>query len=123
MSDLAQEPFYIVGGTVPVSAASYVTRQADEALFASLMRGEFCYILTSRQMGKSSLMARTAQRLRAEGVLANVLDLTTFGQDLTRETWYYSLLIELANSLDMRQVLRAFWAEENHLPPLQRWFQ
>src|SRR6266540_2732397 len=64
------EPFFVAGGTVPVGSAAYVTRRADEELFQELLRGEFCYILTSRQMGKSSLMARTAARLRANGLQA-----------------------------------------------------
>ena len=60
-------PFYVVGGTVPVGSAAYVTRSADLELLQALLRGEFCYVLTSRQMGKSSLMARTVTRLRETG--------------------------------------------------------
>ena len=56
--------FYVTGGTLPGNAISYVQRQADELLYTSLCRSEYCYILTSRQMGKSSLMVRTATRLR-----------------------------------------------------------
>ena len=43
---------------------SYVERQADLELYIGLKQGQFCYILTSRQMGKSSLMVHTADRLR-----------------------------------------------------------
>ena len=120
-NDTAEAAFYVAGGTVPIGSASYVTRQADEDLYASLLRGEFCYVLTSRQMGKSSLMARTAARLRQTGMVSVVVDLTAIGQDLERETWYYSLLIEIARPLKMRQELKAFWVEEADLPPVQRW--
>lgn len=115
--------FYVAGGTVPVGSAAYVTRRADEDLFNDLLRGEFCYILTSRQMGKSSLMARTAARLREEGLLVGVIDLTSIGHDLDREQWYYSLLMNLAGVLRMRKELRAFWEEREDLPPLQRWME
>ena len=120
-NDTEATPFYVAGGTVPIGSASYVMRQADEDLFAGLLRGEFCYVLTSRQMGKSSLMARTASRLREVGVTSAVVDLTAIGQDLDRETWYYSLLIEIARPLKMRQELKAFWTAEADLPPVQRW--
>ena len=60
----AAAPFYVTGGTLPPDASSYVERQADRDLLASLRAGEYCYVLNTRQMGKSSLMIRTASRLR-----------------------------------------------------------
>src|SRR5205823_13847489 len=80
--------FFVIGGTLRHDAPCYVERRADGELYAALQRGEFCYVLTSRQMGKSSLMVRTAARLREDGVAVAVLDLTTLGQNLTAEQWY-----------------------------------
>jgi hypothetical protein len=56
--------FYQTGGNLPHNASSYVERQADMDLYEGLTRGEYCYVLTSRQMGKSSLMVHTAARLK-----------------------------------------------------------
>lgn len=66
----SSRPFFVTGGTLPADAVSYITRNADHALLQGLKSGQFCYVLTSRQMGKSSLMVRTANRLRGEGGLS-----------------------------------------------------
>src|ERR1700688_3281450 len=84
--------FYTAGGTLGFDALSYVERAADEKLFDALSQGEFCYVLTSRQMGKSSLMNHTAARLRRAGASVALLDLTALGQNLTPEQWYQGLL-------------------------------
>jgi hypothetical protein len=72
--------YYQVGGTVHRGAQSYIVRQADEELLGGLGQGEFCCVLDSRQIGKSSLMLRTAGRLREEDSLAIILDLLRPGQ-------------------------------------------
>ena len=94
MSELQEPSFFIAGGTLPIDTPSYVVRQADSALYTGLERSEFCYVLTSRQMGKSSLMGRTAVRLREAGITVVILDLTVIGHNLTEEQWYYSLTLQ-----------------------------
>lgn len=116
-----QTAFYVVGGTLQSDAASYVTRPADEELLEGLRQNQFCYVLTSRQMGKSSLMVRTTIRLRAEGVAVAVLDLTAIGQNLTPEKWYYGLLTRIGRHLHLEDELDEFWEEHDRLGPLQRW--
>src|SRR5262245_15984099 len=98
-------PFYVTGGTMPRDAPSYVERSADRELYDGLQRGDYCYVLTSRQLGKSSLMVRTAARLRADGVAVAILDLTAVGQNLNPEQWYDGLLGVLGRSLGFDEEL------------------
>jgi WD40 repeat protein len=113
--------FYITGGNLPLNAPSYVERQADRDLYEALLRGEYCYVLHARQMGKSSLMVRTAARLREEGVAVAVLDLTAIGQNLTVEQWYDGLLVHLGRQLDLEEGLEEYWLAHERLSPLQCW--
>ena len=115
---------YHVGGSLPVDASSYVMRQADSDFYTHLKAGQFCYVLNSRQMGKSSLRVRTMQRLQAEGFLCAFIDLTGIGkEEVTAEKWYAGLVQSLVSScqLSKKFKLRTWWKEQRELlSPVQR---
>ena len=114
--------FYVTGGTLRLDAPSYVERNADKDLLDGLIASEFCYVLTSRQMGKSSLMVRTANKLRERGVHVVVLDLSAVGQNVTRDQWYNGLLASMGDQLGVEDELDEFWKAHQELSPVQRWF-
>ncbi|MFN8459073.1 MAG: AAA-like domain-containing protein [Anaerolineae bacterium] len=111
--------FFVAGGTLAPNVPSYVKRPADDELYELALKGDFCYVLTTRQMGKSSLMIRTARRLRVEGAHSAIIDLTEMGTSVA-DTWYLDLLTELADQLDLSVDPEAWWQERAALGHVRR---
>jgi WD40 repeat protein len=115
--------FFVAGGTLQPDAPSYIERQADQELYARVLAGDFCYVLTTRQMGKSSLMARTAKRLREHGVQTAIVDLTQIGTEKEKQSadrWYYGISHRIVRELGLNVKLNEWWNERQNLPALQR---
>lgn len=107
------------GGLVPDSAY-YVRRPADDELLSALRRGQLCYILATRQIGKSSLRARTVKALRQHGIRCAVLNLQAF--DFPSEADFYRRLIrQTAEEIKLTWDENAFQQSRTDTSPQERW--
>ncbi len=98
---MANSNIYTPGGTVQAGRGLYISRQADEELLQLCQEGKYAYVLTSRQMGKSSLMIETARRLQQRGTTSIIIDLSDIGvADATAENWYRGVALEIENKLE-----------------------
>lgn len=113
---------YQAGGSLPADFPTYVTRPMDDHLYQLIKDGTFCYVLTARQMGKSSLRVRVTRRLKEQDNIASAfVDITKIGsRNSTTEQWYYSFLYEISRSLKIDFDLKSWWKEKLDLTPVFR---
>lgn len=105
--------------------ALYIERSADQDLLGALTAGEFCYVLAPRQIGKSSLRARTARRLKRANTHCAEIDLTSLGKSADRDpvgTWYFSLANRIADDLGLDDP-KSFFESLAALLPVERFGQ
>ena len=112
---------YQVGGSLQIDAPSYVERQADIDFYEGLKVGEFCYVLNSRQMGKSSLRVQTMRKLLADGIACGVIDITAIGShNITPAEWYLGVIRRLVRSFTPKVKALTWWNARSGLSPMQR---
>jgi AAA domain-containing protein len=120
MSSEMKHATYTVGGTVQAGGGFYLSRKADDELFNLCRQAAFAYVLTARQMGKSSLMVRTAGRLAKEDIRPVMIDLTQIGARATPEQWYLGLLTIIEDQLALGSDAVAWWGANSHMGLAQR---
>ena len=114
---------YQVGGSLPTDAPTYVVRSADRQLYKALTKGEFCYILNARQMGKSSLRVQIMKQLKNEGINCAAIDMSEISdRQVAPEQWYAGLAYLLVNNFNLFDIvdIRSWWRDRDFLHPSQR---
>lgn len=115
-----EKPRFVAGGTVQAGKGIYVRRHADDHLLELCRQSKFAFVLTSRQMGKSSLMVNTMRALQEEGAKSVSVDLTKLGANLTPEQWYRGFLLITENQLSLDTDASDWWDEHEQLGFTQR---
>lgn len=120
LSTTPKPSIYTVGGTVQAGGGVYIPRRADEKLLELCRQGAFAYVLSTRQVGKSSLMVRTSEHLAQEGINSVVIDLTQIGVQVTAESWYLGLLAAMEDQLMLATDVVEWWERNRHFGFTQR---
>ncbi len=124
-TDKISRTFFFAGGTMNRRSPSYVHRPADDELFNQIVAKQYCYVLTPRQMGKSSLMVRTEQRLHSEGVETAIIDLQELetegvgNEDVNIKGWYLNLLSIIEEELDLSMTPDEWWQKHRSLDSIR----
>ena len=117
---MSKRSIFTVGGTVQAGGGKYLRRKMDDELLTLCRAGTFSFVLTARQMGKSSLMVQTARRLAEEGRRSVIIDLSQIGVQIRPEAWYLGLLISIEDSLSLDTDVYSWWQDYDHLGFAQR---
>jgi hypothetical protein len=114
---------YQVGGALSQDVSSYVIRDSDLQLLEALQAGKFCYVLNSRQMGKSSLMVRTLAQLQESGWKGIILDFSARDSQYDQPSYWYNGIVNELNSnfklLD-RGDFHTWLKERDFISPVER---
>lgn len=110
------------GGALSGDCPWYVERREDSEVFDRLAHGEGCYVLTSHQMGKSSLVVRLRGRCRHRGISTAAIDLAALGRELNASQWYNALALRVGYELDLEEEFESFLAGHQSLAPFDRFY-
>jgi len=110
--------FFVVGGPVLPGRGCYLPRPADAQILRFLDMGESCTVFVPKQCGKSSLISHCARRLRKDGRLSAVVDLTQMGTLEHRDEpsrWFYTIAYRIVRDLRLKINLQQWWRDHSGL--------
>lgn len=119
---------FTFGGGLKAGNPTYVDRKSDDELLEKLTKGNYCYILNSKQTGKSSLRIKIVDRLKKcnPKVDSVIIDLSGLGiPKINWEGWCFTITQSIAEAESLQimtgKELNKWWNDfGNNVPPLQR---
>lgn len=111
-----------VGGPVQAKYGTYLPRPTDRELLSACQAGKFAYVLACRQIGKSSLMFETSEKLSQMGIKTALIDLNSIGLSVEADSWYFSLIDEIARKLGLEVNVQSWWEKRPRLSTLNQRF-
>jgi formylglycine-generating enzyme required for sulfatase activity len=99
-----------VGGPVDATEQVYVVRASDREFIKQLRAGEYVNVVTSRQMGKTSLVYRTMALMEGEGYRFAYFDLSPLKNEDSPQLYFQGVVKALARKLKLDLDLPQFWA-------------
>jgi hypothetical protein len=117
---------YQVGGSLDESHSTYVKRRADSVFRQKLKQGTYCYVLNSRQMGKSSLRVRTMRSLQSQGFACASIEMREICSYKVTEDEFYGGFITvlekgfLENGFNLEINVKQWWDNHVHMSPSMR---
>ena len=120
---------FVFGGALPEESPDYVKRDADDQLFSALEDRKFCYVLNSRQTGKSSLSVQTRKRLREAGIYYFYYDISKQGKSAKdTDEWYQDQINAIIRSALINYKIYLLDINENIeldkvSPKLKEWWE
>ncbi|MEM7716913.1 MAG: AAA-like domain-containing protein, partial [Cyanobacteria bacterium P01_A01_bin.68] len=112
---------YRFSGTLPEDSSTYIKRAADDNLYKSLKAGKFCYVLNSRQTGKSSLRVQTMRRLQKDEIICVSIDLSMFDTSFSSpEQWYADFIDTLIEKVNLDFDLDTWLDEQKNISPIRQ---
>jgi predicted AAA+ superfamily ATPase len=112
MPDLS---IYTFQGSVQAGDGLYIQRQADDKLLSLCRNRQFAYVLAARQVGKSSLMNNTINRLKEHGFRSINIYIPELGVNVTPEQWYIGLIIQIDEQLELKADVMKWWQDNDHM--------
>jgi len=121
--ELKARRIYTPGGPVQVGGGLYIERRSDIEILDHCRAGEYVNVLSTRQVGKSSLMYRASRELKSEGILSAIIDLGRQGAATTAEQWYLGLLTKIGKKLLADFDVLRWWQDNAHFGETERFYR